>query len=70
MSLFSHKTREISFSLKVERDLLQVDTSSQILRKQRLRETIGPFDGEVFKMHEAEVHVFSDSKRLNNYLEP
>ena len=43
------------FSLKAERDLLHVDTSSQILRKQRLRETIGPFDGEVFKMHEAEV---------------
>ena len=34
------------FSLKAERDLLQVDTSSQIFRKQRLRETIGPFDGE------------------------
>ena len=40
----------------------EVATSSQILRKQRVCETIiSPFDGELSKMHEAEVHVFSDS---------
>ena len=42
-------------------NLLQVDTSSQILRKQIVCETISLFDGELSKMHDAEVHVFSDS---------
>ena len=46
---------------KAEGNLLQVDTSSQILRKHMVCETVNPFDGEVSKMHDAEVHVFSYS---------
>ena len=46
---------------KTEGNLLQVDTSSQILRRQRVCYTIGPFDGYMSKMREADVHVFSDS---------
>ena len=46
---------------KAEGKLLQVDTSSQILRKQWICEATGPFDGKCSKMHEAEVHLFSDS---------
>ena len=40
---------------------MQLDTSLQILRKQRICETIDPFYGELSKMHDAEVHVFLDS---------
>ena len=46
---------------KAEGNLLQVDNSSQMLRKQRFCETTGPFDGELLIVHEAEVHVVSDS---------
>ena len=35
---------------------MQVDTTSQILKKQRICETIRLFDGELSKMHDAEVH--------------
>ena len=42
------------------RNLLQVDTSSHILRKQMVCETISLFDGELSKMHDAEVQDFSD----------
>ena len=49
------------FLQKAEGNFLQVDTSSPILRKLRVCETPGPFDGELSKMHEAEVHLFSDS---------
>ena len=51
----------VLFVQKAEGNLLQVDTSSQILRKQKVCETIRPFDGELSKVHEAKVHVFSDS---------
>ena len=40
--------------------LASCGTASEILRKQRGCEIISPFDGELSKMHEAEVHVFSD----------
>ena len=49
------------FVQKAEGNLLQVNTSSQIWRKQRVCETLTPFDGELSKMQDAEVHVFSDS---------
>ena len=52
---------EMLFVQKAEGNLLQVDISSQILRKQLVFETIIPFDGGFSKMHEAEFHVFSDS---------
>ena len=60
VSSIVHKTRGM-FLQKAEDILLQVDTSSQILRKQLIVDTISPFDWEVSTMHEAEVHVFSDS---------
>ena len=40
--------------------LASCGTASQILRKQRGCEIMSPFDGELSKMHEAEVHVFSE----------
>ena len=49
------------FVQTAEGNLLQVDTSSQILTKQGVCGTISPFDGELSKMHDAEGHVFSDS---------
>ena len=49
------------FFLKAKGNLLGVDTPSRILRQQRICETMGLFDGELSKMHEAEVHVFSYS---------
>ena len=49
------------FEQKAQRELLQVDTSAQILRIQRVCESIGPLNGELSKMHETEVHVLSDS---------
>ena len=49
------------FSLIAEGNILQVDTSSQILRKTTVCEAIRPFDEELSHMHEAEVYVFSDS---------
>ena len=65
MSLFVSKTREGSSCRKMlfgkRRDLLQVVNSSEILSEQRVCGTLGPFDEELSKMHEAEVHVFSDS---------
>ena len=48
-------------SSRKRRGLLQVDTSSQILRKQMVFETTSPFDRELSKMQDAEFHVFSDS---------
>ena len=48
------------FAQKAEGNLLQVDNSF-ILDQQGVCETISPFDGELSKMHEAEVHVFSHS---------
>ena len=49
------------FAPSAEGNLLQVETSSQILKEKRVCETIGPFNSELLKMQEAEVHVFSDS---------
>ena len=46
---------------KAEGNLLQVDNPSQILREQNVCQTNSHFDGELSKMHEAEVHVFSES---------
>ena len=46
---------------KADRNFLQVDTSSQILRRQRVCEAISLFDGDLSKMHDANVHVFLDS---------
>ena len=46
---------------KEKGNLLQVDTSARILTKQRVCETNSPFVTELSKMHDAEVHVFSDS---------
>ena len=42
-------------------NLLQVDTSSRILTKQRVCETNSLLVTELSKMHDAGVHVFSDS---------
>ena len=42
-------------------NLLQIESSSQICETKKVCETIRPVDSEVSKMHEAEVHVFSDS---------
>ena len=66
MSLLVPKTRGISLqenALQSESggDLLQVANSSEILSEQRVCVTLGPFDKELSKMHEAEVHAFSDS---------
>ena len=49
------------FVQNAEGNLLQVDTSSQILRKQWVCDAVSLFGGELSKMHEAEFHVFSDS---------
>ena len=66
MSLLALTTRGfffacLHFNQKAEGDLLQVDISSLIFKNKRVCETIGPFDGDLSKMHEVEVHVFSDS---------
>ena len=52
------------FVEKAEGSLMQVDISSQILRKQMVCDKISPFSGELSKVHEAKVHVFSDSVLL------
>ena len=66
MSFIVLETRGIflqgcSFVQIAEGNLLQVDTLSQILRKQKVCETMSLFDGKLSKMHDAKVHVFSDS---------
>ena len=47
--------------MKAEVNFLQVEYSSQIVRDRKVCGTIGPVDSALAKMHEAEVHVFSDS---------
>ena len=49
------------FAMEAKGKLWQVVTSSQIVRKQRICETITPFNRELSKMYEAGVHVLSDS---------
>ena len=46
---------------KAEGNILKVDTSSQMLGKHRIWETTCLFDWALSKIHDAEVHVFSDS---------
>ena len=49
------------FTMTVEDNLLQIDSPCQVLRNQEVCETIGPVDNELSKVHNADVHVFSDS---------
>ena len=51
----------VLFAVSAEGNILQIESSFQILRSGKVCETSGPFDTELSKMFEAEVHVFSDS---------
>ena len=44
-----------------EGNLLQIESPSEIFRIKEVCETSGPVDNEVSRVHEADVHVFSDS---------
>ena len=44
-----------------EENFLQVESLCQISRNKKVRETHGPIENELSKVHETEVHVFSDS---------
>ena len=65
MSFVVLKTRDLLagmlFTMGAEGNLLQIESPVQILRKKEIRETIGPVDIELSNVHEADVHVFSDS---------
>ena len=51
----------VIYLMNAEGHLLQIESPFQILRNREVCETRGPNDNELSKMHEAEVHVFSNS---------
>ena len=53
--------QECSSRLVGEGSLLLIESPSEIFRIKEVCETSGPVDNELSKVHEADVHVFSDS---------
>ena len=54
------------FTVSAEGNFLQIQSPFQILRNKKICGTIGPFDNESSKMHEAEVHGRSMSGKAGD----